>query len=177
MNIANPFTLRPETPADTDAIERVTVAAFLDAPHTDHNEQHIVRALREAGALSLSLVAEQDGEVVGHVAVSPVTLSDGTPGWFGLGPISVIPARQGQGIGSALVREALERLRASGASGCVVLGEPGYYGRFGFRTVPGLTLPGLPEEYFMALSFDHELPNGQVAYHAAFDATAGSPVK
>ncbi|TFH88473.1 N-acetyltransferase [Billgrantia azerbaijanica] len=164
-------TLRPEAPDDAEAIEAVTVAAFGEAPHTSHTEQHIVRALRAAGALSVSLVAECDGELVGHVAASPVTLLDGTPGWFGLGPVSVLPAWQGRGIGSALVRACLGRLRERGARGCVLVGEPGYYQRFGFRSLPGLILPGVPPEYFMALCWTNERPRARVAFHPAFEAT------
>ncbi len=89
--------IRPETGADHDAIEALTMAAFLNAPHTDHNEQLIVRDLRQAGALSLSLVAEQEGRVVGHLCFSPVTISDGSPHWYGLGPISVSPELHGRG--------------------------------------------------------------------------------
>ncbi|MGM0784863.1 MAG: GNAT family N-acetyltransferase [Pseudomonadota bacterium] len=165
-------TLRPETPGDGEAIETATVAAFREAPHSDHTEQHIVRALREAGALAVSLVAECDGAVVGHVAASKVSISDGSPDWFGLGPVSVLPAWQGRGIGSALVEACLARLRERGARGCVVLGEPGYYSRFGFRAVPGLILPGVPPEYFMALAWGDDFPQGEVAYHPAFAATA-----
>lgn len=152
--------IRPETPGDAEAIETVTVAAFREAPHTSHTEQHIVRALREAGALSVSLVAECDGAVVGHVAASPVSLSDGTPDWFGLGPVSVLPAWQGRGIGSALVQACLARLRERGARGCVLVGEPGYYQRFGFRSLPGLILPGVPPEYFLALCWTDERSEG-----------------
>ncbi len=162
--------LRREAPGDAAAIEAVTVAAFLDAPHTGHTEQFIVRALRAAGQLSVSLVAEHDGVIVGHVAISPVTVSDGATNWHGLGPVSVAPSHQGRGIGSQLVTQALTELRLRGAAGCVVLGEPGYYGRFGFRAVPELILPGVPPEYFQALWFRDEPPSGDVAYHASFDA-------
>lgn len=166
--------VRSETVEDVALIEAVTAAAFLEAPHTSHTEQFIVSGLRAAGALSVSLVAEVDGEVAGHVALSPVTISDGTPGWFGLGPISVSPAWQGQGVGSALMHAALEKLRTMGAAGCVVVGEPAYYGRFGFRAEAGLALPGIPPEYFQALAFGGAaLPSGVVAYHEAFNATDG----
>lgn len=160
--------IRPETPADTPAIFALTERAFTGHPHSDGTEPHIVSALRAAGALILSLVAEVDGTVVGHVALSPVAISDGTPGWYGLGPVSVEPAFQQRGIGAALVREGLERLAARGAAGCVVLGDPGYYARFGFQAVPGLVYPGPPAEYFMALAFGASHPQGRVAYHAAF---------
>jgi putative acetyltransferase len=163
--------IRRENPADIAPIDAVTAAAFLEAPHTSHTEQFIVAALRAAGALSVSLVAEAEGVVVGHVAVSPVTISDGTPGWFGLGPISVLPAWQGRGVGSALMSAALEALRELGAAGCVVLGEPAYYGRFGFKAEPRLVLPGIPVEYFQAVVFGATaVPRGHVAYHAGFDA-------
>ncbi len=161
---------RLETEADADRIEVVTAAAFLNAEHTSHTEQFIVAGLRKAGVLTLSMVAEKRGEMVGHGAVSPVVLSDGSTGWYGLGPVSVLPEHQRLGIGSVLIREVLGRLREMGASGCVVLGDPRYYERFGFKVVPGLVLPGVPPEYFMALAFGAEMPQGSVAYHAAFDA-------
>lgn len=163
-------TIRPEITNDVAAIEAVTVAAFLNAEHTSHTEQLIVDGLRKAGKLTLSLVAECDGKVVGHVAVSPVIVSDGATEWFGLGPISVVPELQRRGIGSQLMREALSQLRARGAAGCVVLGDPRYYERFGFKAEPGLVLPGVPPVYFMAMSFGPAVPQGDVAYHAAFDA-------
>lgn len=162
--------IRHELPSDVAAIEAVTVAAFLNVTHTDHTEQFIVNALRRAGRLSVSLVADDDGLIVGHVAVSPVTISDETVGWYGLGPISVTPARQGQGIGSRLVEQALRILRKSGASGCVVLGEPEYYSRFGFSATESLRLPDVPPSYFQALSFHGPRPRGTVSYDASFAA-------
>lgn len=162
--------IRSETPADRDEIEAMIASAFLHAPHTSHTEQYIVAALRYAGKLSVSLVAEADSGLIGHVAISPVSISDGTPDWFGLGPISVLPQHQRQGIGSRLMREALRTLREHGASGCVVLGEPEYYGRFGFRADPDLVLSGVPAEYFQALSFGSSRPRGTVTYHEAFEA-------
>ena len=166
----NPL-IRPETAADAEAIEAITIAAFLTAPHADHTEHFIVRALREAGALTVSLVAELDGRVTGHVAISPVAVSDGANGWFGLGPISVSPDQQGRGIGSCLIRAALRQLKERGAAGCVLVGDPAYYGRFGFRQEGSLVLPGVPAEYFQALSLGGRIPQGSVTYHAAFSAT------
>lgn len=165
-----PIRIRTETPADVAAIEAVTAAAFLDAPHTDHTEHFIVNALRRAGQLFISLVAEDSDVIVGHVAISPVSISHGTSGWYGLGPISVAPERQRQGIGSQLMTEALARLRRSGAAGCVVVGEPRYYGRFGFKAEPALVLPDVPPEYFQAIAFRGEIPAGVVSYHDAFNA-------
>lgn len=161
--------IRPETPADGDAIEALTIAAFLEAPHTGHNEQLIIRELRAAGALRHSLVAEQDGVIVGHLCFSPVTIGDGSQGWLGLGPIAVAPERQGQGIGAQLMRAGLQALDAEGAAGCVVLGDPGFYGRFGFVADERLLLPGVPAEYFMARRRGDEQASGGVSYHCAFN--------
>lgn len=164
--------IRNELPSDVDAIEAVTVAAFGDAAHTDHTEQFIVRELRRSGQLSVSLVAEDDGVILGHVAVSPVTVSTGAEHWYGLGPISVMPACQGRGIGTLLMRQALADLRRMGAAGCVVLGDPRYYSRFGFVSTPSLELPDVPPEYFQAISFVGPMPCGRVSYHDAFAAKA-----
>jgi putative acetyltransferase len=115
-------------------------------------------------------VAEAEGAVVGHVAVSPVTISDGSADWYGLGPISVLPARQGRGVGSALMRAALEALRELGAAGCVVVGEPAFYGRFGFKAGSSLVLPDIPPEYFQAILLGGaNLPRGAVSYSKAFE--------
>ncbi|WP_084639178.1 GNAT family N-acetyltransferase [Haliea salexigens] len=153
---------------DAARIHEVTEEAFLNAPHTDHTEQFIVEALRRAAALTISRVAKVDGEIIGHVAISPVTLSTGATGWFGLGPISVLPVLQGRGVGSKLMKSTLAALKAMGACGCVVLGDPDYYGRFGFRVVDGLVFPGVLAEYFQGLSFSGEIPQGVVSYHEAF---------
>ncbi|WMJ69634.1 N-acetyltransferase [Stenotrophomonas sp. 24(2023)] len=164
------FIIRPETPADIAGIHALTAAAFANAEHSSHTEQYIVDALRARGELTLSLLAERDGLVAGHVAVSPVTLSNDHPGWYGLGPISVAPALQGQGIGSALMQAALAALQSRGARGCVLLGDPDYYRRFGFRAEAGLVLPGVPAAYFQALCWQPPVPEAEVAYSPAFDA-------
>ena len=162
--------LRDETPADISAITEVTIAAFKTLAVSNQTEHYIIEALRAAQALTVSLVAELDGQVVGHIAFSPVTMSDGTPGWYGLGPVSVLPELQRQGIGSALIREGLARLKALGAQGCCLVGHPGYYGRFGFRNVEGLSLEGVPPEVFFALVLSGPLPQGNVSFHEAFMA-------
>ena len=162
--------IRKELPEDIETVESLTEEAFLNAPHTDHTEQYIVASLRKADVLSISMVAEDAGLLIGHVAVSPVTISDGSDGWFGLGPISVIPDRQGQGIGSQLMVKALDALKDFGAKGCVLLGDPNYYHRFGFNPHPGLVFPDVPAEYFQAISFCGDFPVGTVTYHEAFNA-------
>lgn len=162
--------IRSEEPSDAGEIEALIITAFRAAAHGNPTEHFIVSALREAGQLAVSLVAEDDGAIVGHVAVSPVSVSSGTAGWYGLGPLSVAPERQGQGIGSELARQALAQLRRQGAAGCVVLGEPGFYGRFGFRAEPALVLPDVPPRYFQAVAFGGGVPKGSVSYHPAFNA-------
>lgn len=145
--------IRLECPVDEDVISEVTRRAFLYHPHSRHTEQFIVQALRKANALSISLVAERACRIIGHIAFSPVTIDDGSSGWNGLGPISVLPEFQGQGIGRALIVRGLKRLCELGAQGCVLLGEPSLYGRFGFPNCPALVLEGVPQEFFLSLSF------------------------
>jgi putative acetyltransferase len=120
--------------------------------------------------LSVSLVAEDRGAIVGHVAISPVSICDGSTGWYILGPISVVPDRQGLGIGSQLVKQALTELCKLATAGCVLVGNPNYYGRFGFKPEPALVLPGVPPEYFQAISFGTDIPTGIVTSHEAFNA-------
>ena len=166
---ADGIVLRAETDADIDAIEVLTLVAFFEVEHSRHDEQRIVAALRADGALAVSRVAEHEGYVVGHAAASPVTLSDGTPGWYGLGPVSVGPGHRRRGIGTRLVGAVLDELRARGAAGCVVLGNPAFYGRCGFHAEPGLVLPGAPPGCFQAIAFgDRLLPLAEVEYHPAF---------
>ena len=154
--------------SDQDEIRVVTEEAFRGSPHSDHTEQFIIESLRNTGNLTVSLVAEIDGKVVGHVAASPVSISDGATGWYGLGPISVFPIHQGKGIGSMLMEHALNELKDIGASGCVLLGDPNYYSRFGFNAEGGLIFSGVPPEYFQAIMFTGELPKGEVIYHESF---------
>jgi len=163
--------IRDETPSDIDVIGKITAAAFADCPHGNHTEQFIIDALRAAGALSVSLVAEVDGRVVGHIAFSPVMISGENRGWFGVGPVSVRPDYQRRGIGTALIEEGMKRLRDSGAKGCLLVGDPGYYERFGFRHLVELILEGVPAENFLGLPFGEDRPAGIVEFHEGFGAT------
>ncbi|WP_144573990.1 GNAT family N-acetyltransferase [Agrobacterium sp. DE0009] len=162
--------IRPERQGDEEAIARVTEEAFRNVDHSDKAEHLIVARLREAGALTVSLVAEDSEGIVGHIGFSPVTLSSGETGWFCLAPLSVTPERQGEGIGSRLVREGLGALDRLSASGCVVAGDPDYYGRFGFRAVEGLGALGIPDEYFTVLRLHGGTPSGIVSFHPGFDS-------
>ncbi|MDO5368870.1 GNAT family N-acetyltransferase [Paracoccus sp. (in: a-proteobacteria)] len=159
-------TLRDEALGDADAIRSLITEAFRDAAHASGTEAQIVDGLRAAGALTLSLVAEEDRGILGHVAASPVGIGD-APGWFGIGPLAVRPDRQSQGIGTALMQGALARLRAQGAQGVVLVGDPAYYARFGFAADPGVSVDGIPVEYVLALPFSRAA-RGHVGFHAAF---------
>ena len=162
--------LRNERVTDIEAITEVTIAAFKNHPISNQTEQFIIKALRAAGALTISLVAEIDGQIVGHIAFSPVTVSDGATGWYGLGPISVLPEYQRQGIGQALINEGLALLKDIGGQGCALVGDPNYYKRFGFRNYPELVHEGVPQEVFLVLPFTEKIPKGIVAFHEGFKA-------
>lgn len=148
----------------------MTVAAFATLEISGHAEQFVIRALRAAGALTLSLVTEADGRVVGHITASPVAISDGTRDWYGFGPLSVLPECQRRGIGKALMQEALARLKKLGARGCCLVGHPEYYAKFGFASVAGFVFEGVPPEVFVAQSFDGRFPQGNVLFHEGFKA-------
>lgn len=163
--------IRNETVSDIDAITEVTIAAFRTLAISNHTEQFIINSLRVAGALTISLVAEIDGRVVGHVAFSPVTISDGSIGWYGLGPVSVLPEYQKQGIGKSLINKGLSMLKELDGKGCALVGDPNYYKRFGFRNIPDLVHDGIPQEFFLALSFTGDIPRGIVVFHEGFLAT------
>jgi putative acetyltransferase len=162
--------IRSETDADVSAIIEVTIAAFKTLEISNHTEQFIIKALRAAHALTVSLVAEIDSRVIGHIAFSPLAISDGTRNWFGLGPVSVLPEYQRQGIGTALIQEGMLRLKDMNAKGCCLVGHPDYYRKFGFKNIPGLVHDGVPQEVFFALSFDGHIPQGSVTFHKGFKA-------
>jgi putative acetyltransferase len=159
----------PENPEDVDTIRSLITAAFEGLPYSSQTEAAIVDALRHAGALAISLVAVEDGKIVGHVAFSPVTVNGNANGWYGLGPVSVWPSQQRKGIGQALIREGLDQLRRMNAQGCVVLGDPAYYGRFGFVSDPNLSDRNAPTKYLQRLRFSESVLEGEVAFHAGFD--------
>lgn len=162
--------IRDETADDIDAIAAVTAAAFATLEISNHTEQYIIEALRAAKALSISLVAELDGRIVGHIAFSRVTISDGTTGWYGLGPVSVAPGHQRMGIGKALIKSGLSRLEKLNALGCCLVGFPEYYKKFGFQNVSDLVLQGVPQEVFLVLCLMGSVPKGEVTFHDAFKA-------
>jgi putative acetyltransferase len=161
--------IRQERPQDAATIRALTDVAFKGMPFSDQTEAKVIDALRSAGALTLSLVATEGGEIVGHVAFSPVKITGETSEWYGLGPVSVWPDRQRTGIGQALIREGLQRLQSMSAGGCVLLGDPAYYSRFGFESDPALYDVGAPPGTFQRLTLNGSQPRGAVSFHPAFD--------
>lgn len=161
--------IRPERPEDAQSIANLTTAAFLNASHSGGNEAAVIDALRDAGALIISLVATDDHDaIIGHVAFSSIEMN-GPPGsWFALGPVSVAPAMQRLGVGSSLIREGLARSENLGAAGCVLTGEPAYYDRFGFRSNERLTIFGQSSPFLQGLAFDGTVITGDIRFHPAF---------
>ena len=169
MNI----TLRPENKNDIEDIDDLLNLAFAFDSHSLQDEVWILQNLRSSGKLLLSLVAlDEEGELVGQIAFSPITVDDGTPegrkDWIGLGPMSVNPRLQRMGIGRQLIEAGLAEMKSRGVAGCVVLGEPGFYERFGFKANGDLILTGAPAPFFMAQAFDGEMAQGIVTYDKAF---------
>ncbi|MBN2577629.1 MAG: N-acetyltransferase [Pirellulales bacterium] len=160
--------IRPERADDYDAIRGILIAAFTDHQYSHQTEHLIVEVLRTDGALTVGLVAEVEGKVVGHIAFSTIKIDGKECQWFALGPIGVAPELQRKGIGKRLVEEGLEAIRDLGARGCFLVGEPEFYGRFGFRSLPVLTMEGIPQQNCLALPLVGEVPEGRVMHHKAF---------
>jgi putative acetyltransferase len=166
--------IRDESPGDHAAVRALNESAF----ETDA-EARLVDALREQASPLVSLVAEEDGAVLGHILFSPVTLSSHEElRIMGLAPMAVAPSRQQQGIGSALVRAGLDRCRALGAGAVVVLGHPAFYPRFGFVPCARFSMGceyDVPEEAFMVAELKRDFlrrASGTIRYHAAFNNLA-----
>jgi len=164
--------IRDQTEADFASVHQLVIAAFKAMPYACGREPFIIDALWRTGAATTALVAEDAGAIVGQVAFSTVKIGGADVGWYGCGPLSVLPLRHRQGVGGALMRAGLERLRALGAKGCVLVGDPNYYRRFGFANSDVLRFPGVPPEFFMALRLAGETPSGDVAFDKAFEAAA-----
>ena len=156
--------IRPETPTDHETIYRLTKVAFQSMPFSDGSEADSIDALRDDGDLTISLVAICDAVLVGHIAFSPVSIEGRRDGWFGLGPVSVWPRLQGTGIGTVLVNAGRDRLRRIEADGCVLIGDPAYYGRFGFRSGNGLVYRNLPDRLVQWLAFGDRKPSGVLRF-------------
>ncbi len=165
----NRIEVRHEIADDIDGIRTVNIEAFREHPISRQTEHLIVDALRDRGALDVSLVAVSDGRIVGHIAFSKAGAGDTESDWFLLGPVAVLPELHGQGIGTTLVEAGLKELRACGAAGCVLVGDPGFYARFGFSSFPELTYPGVPQEYVLGIGFTQAEPHGAIEANSAFE--------
>ena len=162
------ITVRPEKGEDKPLITRITKAAFEDHPYSHQTEHLMVNQMRDSDGLALSLMAEIDGIIVGHIAFSKVFIDGKDLGWYAVGPLSVDPEYQRKGVGSALVHDGLSKMRESDAKGIVLVGDPAYYKRFGFRQGTTLTFHEVPAENFLVLPLKLDEPEGEVSFHAAF---------
>ncbi|WOH36382.1 N-acetyltransferase [Thalassotalea fonticola] len=162
------ISIRPECSDDINDIENITIEAFKNHPHSNQTEHEIITTLRDNDALAVSLVAIINNTVVGHIAFSKVKINNEFIQWYGLAPVSVKPKYQNQGVGSKLIFSGLDAIRGLNAKGCVLLGEPDYYNKFGFKAFDNLVFKGVPPEYFLSLIFSGDIPNGNVEYHKAF---------
>ena len=158
----------PERVGGEAAIYALTEAAFEGQPHAGGNEHDVIDRLRERGQLWLSLVAKDGEELVGQVTFSLVTLSDGSSPWFGLGPVSVLPSRQCEGIGTQLILAGLDKITKEGALGCVLTGNPVYYRRFGFKLAPANVPSRESADYFQLKLLGAGQAKGCFAFHSAF---------
>jgi putative acetyltransferase len=164
--------LRPYRDEDAPAVHQVHLRGFGGR----EDEARLVELLHAAGAAPVSLVAtaEPDGRVVGHVLFSPVQLPNGRgddpPTMVGLAPVAVLPEHQGRGIGSRLVRDGLKACREAGYAAAVVLGEPGYYSRFGFERASARALGNEygADEHFMVAELGDGALGGTVRYRSEF---------
>ncbi len=159
--------IRDEHPSEIEQIRLLTEAVFMPKGFSDGTEGILIGKLRDTGCLTLSLVAEELGEIRGHVAFSPVTITGQTEPFYGLGPIAVAGEHQGKGIGGALIHEGLSRIKSMGASGVVLTGDPKYYSRFGFSNKMGLTHAGTPDHCVMGFGFMGVF-GGDITFHPAF---------
>ncbi len=160
--------IRPESAPDQQAIYDLTKRAFAPMPFAAGNEQDLVNALRVHDALEISLVAEHQGKVVGHIAFSPAVSEQETGQYYALGPVCAEPDMQRCGIGRALIQHGLDMLHQRGAAGCVLVGSLDYYPRFGFKSAPDNCPEGEPAEYYQLLCFTADTPQGIIGFHPLF---------
>lgn len=160
--------IKDEQETDAQTIYDLTEIAFKPKAYSDGTEAPLVGQLRSDGDLIFSLVAMIDDRLVGHVAFSKVTINSSHNDWYGLGPISVHPDVQKQGIGRQLINEGFARLKALGANGCALIGDPKYYKRFGFKNDGRLNYPNVPQEAVMWIGFRDQMPSGVLKFRPAF---------
>lgn len=161
--------IRYERPSDDSAINDLTMRAFALMSYSDGTEAPIIRLLRQSGDLTLSIVAEEEGAIIGHVAFSPITIGGVHDGWFGLGPIAVEPARQRLGIGKLLIFKGFEALKERGAVGVALIGSPRIYSRVGFESDGLLTYKDVETRLVQRVMFSGTVPKGEIRFADAFE--------
>jgi putative acetyltransferase len=162
---------RPETPADHEAIRDINIASFRHNPFSRQTEHLIVEELRKARALTFSLVAETDeGKVVGYLAFSRALIDGRFSGWLLAGPLAVLPDYQRRGYGTALMKAGMAEIIKIGTNGCILVGDPAYYTRFGFIRDDSFVYEGVPPENVMILPFVNPPVGGKISHHPAFAA-------
>jgi putative acetyltransferase len=164
--------IRPERPGEEAAIRDTVIRAFAGHAYSDGDEQDVIDRLRADGDLLLSLVAEQDGAIIGHATFSPAILENGEDGWVVLGPMAVDPAHKGRGLGRKLIEAGEAIMRERGAKGITVLGDPELYARFGFATDTPMWLAGELGWAFQVKSLGPPIPATEQRYVRAFDPPA-----
>ncbi len=170
--LATSVEIGPEKAEDKKAIYDLTERAFAPKPFSEGDEQDLINALRDHDALTISLVAKHDNKLVGHIAFSPAFPDDGSDGWYALGPVSVEPESQKFGVGSQLIHKGLNMLQDRNAHGCILIGNPDYYKRFGFEAAPDSCPDGEPSEYFQMIAFQGKKPEQIIYFHELFHAEA-----
>ncbi len=160
--------IRKETAADFEAIMNVTLAAAKLHQVGKLGGYHTLNEMRKSGMLALSLVAEIDRTVVGHAAFFPLHVAAGDKGWYALGPISVLPECQSQGIRKALIAEGLEILRAMHGRGVAIVGDPDYFKPLGFLNAPQLAARQADADGIMVMPFDNRMPHGRFEFPDVF---------
>jgi putative acetyltransferase len=163
------ISIRLEQPTDVAAIRDVTQRAFAPMPFADGDEHELIGQLRDAGALTISLVALDEGSLIGQVTFTPALAADGSDGWFTLGPVAVEPGFQRKSVGRQLIEVGLKMLREQSAAGCVLVGNPNYYSRFGFRLAPHLAPEGEHAEFFQILPLRVAEPKSVINFHPLFN--------
>ena len=161
-------TIRAEAKSDRRSIWALTKDAFAGKPYADGDEQDLIDALRGAGVLSVSLVAVEGGKLIGQITFSPATISSGVGSWYALGPVSVAPGRQGEGVGGQLIEAGISEIRALGAWGCILVGDPEYYSRHGFGLAPANCPDRESREHFMIRTLRGRNPEGRFSFHPSF---------
>lgn len=162
------ISIRTETKTDYQAICQTTKNAFEKMAFSDGTEPELINNLREQGVLSVSLVATKGDAIVGHVAFSPAAITSGIGDWYALGPISVAPDFQGQGIGGSLIEAGINAITDLGAWGCILVGDPRYYCRHGFELAPACCPNNEPKTNFMLRLIGKNSPEGIFSFHPLF---------